>query len=157
MHPPPDLPAKIRGRNGGVVSGDFISREPGPMSPTWDSYHERSRGGELSMGNDQQPPFIDGEEEEEDFVDEADFRPNSIANPRPQRPIGSDNIGNGNGLGGYFSSALESPSTSPSRRGRPPVIRAAERHNRLRQQTVGGTNDQNMEFKVFTEKELGIY
>merc|ERR1712226_494528 len=123
-HPPPDLPAKIRGRNGGIISGDFVAREPGPMSPSWEMHQERSRGGDLNN------EIL--EDEEEDFVDEADFTPD---NPRSSRS--SINNGHGNGLAGYFTSSIESPSASPSRRGRPPVIRAAERHNRLRQQSTG--------------------
>ena len=130
-HPAPDLPAKIRGRNGGIISADFVSREPGPMSPSWEMDQERSRGGDLNN------ELLD--DEEEDFVDEADFSPE---NPRSTRS--SINNGNGNGLAGYFTSSIESPSASPSRRGRPPVIRAAERHNRLRQQSTG-TNGQNMD------------
>jgi len=95
------------------------------MSPSWEMHHERSRGG------DPNSELLD--EEEEDFVDEADFNPDNSRTARS----GMSN-GNGNGLAGYFSSSMESPSTSPSRRGRPPVIRAAERHNRMRQQTVNG-------------------
>ena len=107
-HPPPDLPAKIRSRNGGVISSDFVAREPGPMSPSWEMRHdERSRGG----GDHPNDELL--RDEEEDFVDEADFNPDTS---RTARSV--VNNGNGNSMAGYFSSSMESPSTSPSRRGR---------------------------------------
>ena len=145
-HPPPDLPAKIRSRNGGVISSDFVAREPGPMSPSWEMRHdERSRG-----GGDPNDELL--RDEEEDFVDEADFNQETS---RDSRSIVSGR--NGHSPAGYFSSSMESPSASPSRRGRPPVIRAAERHNRLRQQSSNGQNGEYSENPDMVPYEDGTY
>ena len=119
FEPPPDIPAKIRLRSGGSGS----SYDPQHFVREAD-YHQqqRSRGGEHH-------DVIDGEEEEEE--EENSFLENDedeIEEDVDGEPISGVVLGNGNGLAGYFTSSLES--STPSRRGRPPVIRAAERHRR---------------------------
>ncbi len=123
--PVPDLPAKARNRNGEVV--DLAYHFGGPLDP-----YRRNAGGSRSRGGedypderlDQQDPV---EEEEDDSL-----LPEERISSSPNNGDGGDNS-----LTNYFTSSLDSPSSTPSRRGRPPVIRAADRLARSRSGGAG--------------------
>lgn len=103
----PELPAKIRSRNGGVI--DLAQHFSPPPSL---EYRARARGGEVPE------PF------EDEFLNRNEDTPS---------PPGDDAQNDRNGLANYFTNALEASGHPSSRRGRPPVIRAADRAARTRQ------------------------
>ena len=125
FEPPPDLPAKIRLRSSGSSGYD-------PQHFVRESDYQRSRGGEHSDVLDgDQDEEEEEEEEENSFLDNHDEDNDSaeIEEDVDGEPIGPlAPVPVSGGLAGYFTSSLES--STPSRRGRPPVIRAAERHRR---------------------------
>ena len=127
----PDIPAKIRSRDGGVVSDmqyRFLDSEPQQRMDY------RTRGGEIDaryvLEEDEDGDLEEGVDdltgEEDDELTGHEESPASDRVPgQPGQP----------GLAGYFTNSLEASSGSPvqsSRRGRPPVIRAADRAARAR-------------------------
>ena len=112
--PPPELPAKIRARNGqGVIDlqHHFVHEQDR-------TYLGRTRGGEPT--------------DEHHFLDREETTPEDESVSRS--PSTDTQQANGGALANYFTSSLEASSSSSSRRGRPPVIRAADRAARSRQQ-----------------------
>ena len=125
MAPPPDLPSKARTRNGGVV--DLAYHFGGPLDP-----YRRDAGGSRSRGGEQYPEEEEGNVdamEDEELDDELLPGEERISSSPGQGEAGG---GGDSGLANYFNQSLESPSSTPSRRGRPPVIRAADRVARTR-------------------------
>jgi hypothetical protein len=125
----PDIPAKHRNRDGSVV--DMSHRFMDGSEHHMHDYHHRSRGG---VEADSRYVLDEDEEEIEEGVDEED---DDLLTGHEESPV-SDRTG-GAGLATYFTTSLEASSpSSQSRRGRPPVIRAADRAARTRMMQNGG-------------------
>ena len=144
---PPDIPAKIRLRGSGGASSGGYDPQHFVRESEYLHQQQRSRGGEQCdvIGDEpeeeEENSFIDGvdddvieEEEEEEDVDGEPIAGRSGAGPV-------------HGLASYFTSSLES--STPSRRGRPPVIRAAERHRRQMMRDHFEADDPNYEYDQF--------
>ena len=149
---PPDIPAKIRLRgSGGTASGydpqNFVRES---------EYHhqqQRSRGGEHHDGIEDEHHEEDEEEEEEEnsFIDGVDG--DDVIDEEEEDVDGQPIVGRpgpSHGLASYYTSSLES--STPSRRGRPPVIRAAERHRRQMMRDQFEPEDPNYEYDHFDDE-----
>ena len=126
----PDIPAKIRSRDGGVVDMQYRFLDTEPQQ----RMDYRTRGGELDARYD----VLDDQVEE--GVDEDDFDEGDLTGHEESPASDRGAPGDRPGLANYFTNSLEqggSPVQS-SRRGRPPVIRAADRAARARMVQNGG-------------------
>ena len=132
LEPAPDIPAKIRARDGGVVDMQYRFLDSEPQQ----RMDYRTRGGEIDaryvLDDEELEEGVDDDEEDDDLTGHEE-------SPASDRVPGGG--GGGAALANYFTNSLEA-SSSPvqsSRRGRPPVIRAADRAARARMvQSDGG-------------------
>ena len=134
MEQAPDIPAKIRSRDGGVVDMQYRFLDSEPQQ----RMDYRTRGGEIDaryvLDDDDDEDHLEEGVDEDDLEDDLTGHEESPASDRVPGQPGQP------GLANYFTNSLEA-SSSPvqsSRRGRPPVIRAADRAARARMVQNGG-------------------